>query len=130
MTTTLNGPTATVNGGFWAQYGVNYQALNGKNSDRRRIAQRISHKGTYFLREVVRTLDGAVAGTTATKALKRVANSAELGGVRTIETETLGNRATTAGDVTATKADLFSLSARTYTGSPVANGDGNPLGYR
>jgi hypothetical protein len=119
--------SATVKGGFWPDVGVNtLTSISGKG-ERRFAAQAISGKGALFLREVLRTLDGAVAGTVATKTLSRVQANSELGGKRTIETETLGSRATTAGDVTETKADLLSLSART-TKAYQTNKNLNPLG--
>lgn len=127
MTATV---TVTVKGGFWEQYGSTFTLLAGKGPLRRMAAMALSRKSTMPIRHNLRILDGAVAGSTSTKNLARVANSTELGGVRTIETEALVNRATTAADVTETKADLLSLSTRTYNGSPVANGDKNPLGTR
>lgn len=122
--------TATVLGGFWEVNSVASLTQIGKGSARRLIAQLLDGKSSMPLRQLMRTLDGVVAGSTATKALGRVANSSELGGARTVESETLISRATVAGDITIINADVLSLSARTYVGSPVANGDGNPLGYR
>jgi hypothetical protein len=121
--------TATVKGGFYEVNGVSSLASQTGKGTRRRVAQWMSHKGSFGIREILRTLDGAVAGTTATKGLGRVESNVELGGKRTIENESLVNRATTAADVTETKADLLSLSARTTMASP-ANKDGNPLGTR
>jgi len=82
------------------------------------------------LRRLLFVLDGAVAGTTATKNLARVEANSELGGKRVIENEVIINRASTAADVTATKADLLTFTTRTYDDTPVANGDLNPLGTR
>jgi hypothetical protein len=119
--------TATVKGGFWPTNGVSsLPSMSGKGQ-RRRVALSLDGKGTFALREIVRTLDGAVAGTTATKTFARVEANVELGGKRVVETETLVNRATTAADVTETKADLFSLSART-TKAAQLNLNRNPLG--
>lgn len=121
--------TATVKGGFWEQYGSSVSSISGKGT-RRIAAIWLAKKSNMPLRQLMRALDGVVPGSAATKTLVRVANSTELGGVRAVETETLINRNTAAGDVTAINADVLSLSTRTYNGSPVANGDRNPLGTR
>lgn len=127
----MAGAVATVKGGFWPENGVtSLTQVNGKGSMRRRAAQALATKGTYALRELMETLDGAASGSAASKVLTRVANSEELGGVRTIENETLVDRNTTADDITAINADILSLSTRTYDPTPVANLDGNPLGTR
>ena len=119
--------TATVKGGFWPTNGVSsLSSMSGKGF-RRRVAQWMSRKGEYAEREILRTLDGAAPGTTATKTLTRVEANVELGGKRTVEVETLVNRATTAADVTETKADLLSLSARTTKAAQV-NLNRSPLG--
>lgn len=120
--------TAQIKGGFWEVNSVpSLVSISGKNSNRRFVSYALSRKSTYGLREIVRTLDGAAAGSAASKTLARIQNNAELGGRRTIETETLISRNTTAQDVTDTKADLFSLSART-TASFKLDGNKNPLG--
>jgi hypothetical protein len=119
--------TATVKGGFWDVNAAQpLVSMSGESGNRRKVAQHISRKSMYGLREIVRTLDGAVAGSAASKTLARVQANSELGGKRTIETETLVSRNTTAQDVTDTKADLFSLSART-TKTAQANLNKNPL---
>lgn len=119
--------TATIKGGFWeVNLTPSLVSISGKNSNRRLVSYALGRKSTYGLREIVRTLDGAVAGTVATKALNRIQNNSELGGKRTVETETLISRATTAQDITDTKADLFSLSART-TKAAQTNLNRNPL---
>lgn len=120
--------TATVKGGFWEVNSVPSLAqISGKSSMRRDVAVALSRKGTVAMREDLRTLDGAVAGTTATKTFSSVEANAELGGKRNITTVNLINRATTAQDVTDTKADLLSLSARTTKAAQV-NLNRNPLG--
>jgi len=119
--------TATVKGGFWPTNGVGSLASMSGKGTRRRVAFWISRKGSYDDREILRTLDGAVPGTTATKTLTRVEANVELGGKRVIEVETLVNRATTAADVTETKADFLSLSARTTKAAQV-NLNRSPLG--
>lgn len=119
--------TATVRGGFWeANAAQPLISISGESGNRRKAAQSVSKKSMYGLREIARVLDGAVAGSAASKTLTRVQANVELGGKRTIETETLISRNTTAQDVTDTKADLLSLSART-TKTAQANGNKNPL---
>lgn len=123
--------TATVLGGFWPANSVSSLTQISKGSARRRVAEILAGKSAMPLRALMLALDGVAPGATATKTLARIANNTELGGKRTIETETLISRATTAGDVTAINADVLSLTARTTSGSsPVANKDLNPLGYR
>lgn len=123
--------TATVLGGFWPQNSVStLTQVSGRGSARRLAARALGQKGVMSLRELMETLDGVVAGSAASKALARVVASSELGGVRAIENETLISRNSAAGDVTTINADILTLSTRTYTASPVANGDHNPLGTR
>lgn len=123
--------TATVKGGLFPEVGVTSLAsIQGSGSGVRRIAQQFSDKGLKELRRRAFTLNGVVAGTTATETSKRIEANTELGGKRTIETETLVSRATTAADITEINADLLStLTSRTTMASP-ANKDGNPLGTR
>lgn len=122
---------ATVKGGFWPENGVStLTQASGVGASVRRAAQALATKGAMARRELMETLNGAAAGSAALKTLSRVAHSEELGGVRTIETETLVDRNTTAADEAAIDADVLSLSTRTYDPTPVANLDGNPLGTR
>lgn len=124
------GAVATVLGGFWPTNNVSsLTQINGKGAGRRAAAMALSRKGTYGLRALMRVLDGAIAGTTASKTYGRVVAATELGGLRTTEAESLISRASVAGDITIINADVLSLSARTTLASP-ANGDKNPLGYR
>lgn len=123
--------TATVKGGLFPEVGVTSLAsIQGSGSGLRRIQQQLSDKGLREMRRRALTLDGVVAGTTATETSKRIEASTELGGKRTIETETLVGRATAASDITELNADLYaSLTSKTTMASP-ANKDGNPLGTR
>lgn len=122
--------TAVVKGGFWEQYGATYTQLWGYAPLRRFVQQRLGRKQLMAYRALAVALDGVAAGATATKALSRIANSTELGGQRAIESESLVNRATVAGDVTTLNNKFFAFSSKTYNNSPVANLDGNPLGTR
>lgn len=122
--------TAVVKGGFWETNGVqSLSSVQGVAALRRFIAQATGRKSLMPVRAVVRALVGAAAGGNATKTLTRIQNSTELGGKRVVETETLINRNTTAGDVTEIKHDLLDMTANTTMASPI-NGDRNPLGTR
>lgn len=124
--------TATVKGGFWPENVVpSLVSISGRGFGRFRIAQRLATKSMRALRATMLALDGVVAGSAATKTNSRIAADVELGGKRTIETETLINRNTVAADVTEINADLLTLTTRTTFGaSPPANKDLNPLGTR
>lgn len=122
---------ASVSGGFWPENGVSTLNTIHTTSALRRIAsQALGKKSTYALRELMETLNGAAAGSTATKTYARIQANEELGGVRTIESQSLVNRVTTTADKNDINADVLSLSSKTYDPTPVANGDGNPLGTR
>lgn len=126
------GSTATVKGGFWPANGVaSLSSMSGKGPQRRIVAQLLARKGQQDQRALLNALDGVVAGSAATKTQSRVQAVEELGGKRIIETETIINRNTAAGDVTELNADYLTLTTRTTFGSsPPANKDGNPLGTR
>lgn len=122
---------ATVKGGFWPENGVNtLSTAHTTSALRRRASQALGKKQTYALRELMITLNGAAAGSAASATQTRIAAAEELGGVRTIETETLVSRNTTAGDATDIAADILSLSSKSYDPTPPANLDENPLGTR
>lgn len=123
--------TATVKGGFFEQYSASLAQVSTTSAGKKRAAQALAQKGQMSLRERMETLNGAASGSAASKTLARIEANSELGGVRTIETETLVSANTTAGDITEINEDVLALSTRTTFGSsPVANGDGNPLGTR
>lgn len=106
--------------------------ISGRASGRRKIAQEFESHALYPIRQVLSTLIGTAAGSTATKTFGQIDGStAELGGKRVINTVNLVNRATTAGDVTEVTADFLTLYTRTSFGaSPPANKDGSPLGEK
>lgn len=122
--------SAAVKGGLFAQYSSTLSQVQGTGPLRRMAAILLGKKQLRALREKMTTLNGATAGSTALATNARVEANAELGGRRTIETETLINAATVAGDVTEIDADINTLSSKTYDPTPVANLDGNPLGTR
>lgn len=123
--------SASVLGGMFHENGVTtLSTAHTKSALKKRIAFALGRKQLLGVQEILRTLVGVdVAGTpAASKTYGRVAASSELGGVRTIESETLIDRNTAASDVTDITADL--LTDDYYDSTPVANGDGNPLGTR
>lgn len=127
----MTSAVATVKGGLFPEVGVSsLSSIQGSGAGLRRIQQNLSDEGLREMRRRALTLDGVVAGTTATETKKRIEANSELGGKRTIETVTLIGRATTAADITELNADLYaSLTSKTTMASP-ANKDGNPLGTR
>jgi hypothetical protein len=130
MSATLS--SATAKGGLFET--VNSSVLVGvqsKSSLRRLVMLALGRKGMFMIRKKMSVLTGAVAGTSAAVSYGRIEANVELGGVRTIESETLGSGVSDAADVTEIKADFFNQTALTTFGaSPVANLDGNPLGTR
>jgi hypothetical protein len=97
-------------------FGSAYAPINNNYSGRKRIARLLNNRGARKDRELVRTLLGVIAGSTATKSYVRVTHpfgpSSNLGGVRPVETINLVNRATTAGDVTDLAANLFAFDSK------------------
>lgn len=98
------------------------------------ISMELRSKGDRSLRRLVRTLNGVVAGTTATETFKRIKSKAgiplqsELGGLVEIETFNLVNRATTAADITNFTNVLDERPAPTYPVDLSGNGGGGKLG--
>lgn len=105
------------------------------------IARRISilmareTNSSASLREVMRALNGVAAGATATFSFAQVGavvtrESPNNGGLRTINTITPINRATTAGDVAITEAFLTQQNRpATYPVDAGGNGGGNKRGW-
>lgn len=123
--------TATVKGGLFETAGLTtLTQVSTTDAGKRKAAQALAAKGQRSLRERAETLNGVAPGSAALATNKRIEANVELGGKRTIETENLVNRNTTAADQAELNQDVFALSSKTYDGTPVANGDGNPLGTR
>ena len=81
-----------------------------RDSNERRIAQAMSRAGFRGMRRVIRTLNGAAPGTTATDTYARVLGSNAFeppSGARPIETVTTVNAATTAAQQTAIQTRLI-----------------------
>lgn len=123
--------SASVKGGMFEQNGVTtLTSIKGKSPLRTKVSQLFGKRSMFMIREKLDTLLGAAAGGAASKTLSRIANSTELGGLRTIETETIISANTDAADVTEIRADFLNQTAKTYDPTPVANLDLNPLGTR
>lgn len=123
--------SATVKGGMFETAGLStLTSMQGKSSHRRFIAQLLGKKSMLKIRAKWLALTGAAAGGAASKTYGRIANSTELGGVRTIEQETISSGNTDSADETEIEADFLNLTALTSDPTPVANGDLNPLGTR
>lgn len=123
---------AAVLGGLFPNNGVStLTTIETTSSPRRRVAQYLGDKSTRGLRAIAKALNGAAAGGAALATNARVDSNQDLSGKRLIETETLVNRVTVAGDVTILNNNLFALTTRTTFGAtPPVNLDGNPLGTR
>jgi hypothetical protein len=108
--------TATVKGGGTDMWGGTLSLIRGVSPIARYLARLTDRKELRKDRRLEITLLGAAAGSTATETLKRIAaDRNENGGKRTIETETLVNRATTSGDVTDINARYNTFSSRPTT---------------
>lgn len=118
--------SASVNGGLFDQ--LTLSTIHTRSALRRRAAFALSRKQTLGLQEIMKTINGAAAGSTAAKTLGRIEANTELGGLRTVETQTLVSRVTVAGDLTDVAADI--LTHTSYDGTPPVNLDQNPLGTR
>lgn len=103
---------ATGYSGFW---GGSLTLLVDRNPLERVLTRTLKKIGKR--QELMLTLNGAAAGSTATKAKGQVSHStSELGGVRTVASVNEVNRATTSADKTAGDA-LLSQSTRVTTPS-------------
>lgn len=110
MATTL--PTVT---GWSPLYGNTpnaYQPLFGRSSNDYIAAQALGRAGMRGVRRIARVLNGAAPGSTATETVARIApatpfNTLSGGGVRTVDTVTEVNRATTSADVTYINANIL-----------------------
>ncbi len=94
--------TAAVKGGSADYWGPTLTLIRGVSPIARYIARMSDRKELRRDRRLEVTLLGVAPGATATETLKRLqaVGGVEQGGKRTIETENLINRVTTAQDVT------------------------------
>lgn len=93
------------NGGVDNAGGAKYALKVNRDSIVMRVAKLLRAKGNRKIAGLMKALNGAAAGGTATETYSRVGEKtqfadAELGGLREIETRTVINRATTSTDET------------------------------
>ena len=105
-----------------------------KGNTKRAMSQLLRRPKNKALRELMTTLLGASAGATAADTVTRVAahdpdNVDTLGGVRSIETVTNVNHATTAADVTDINDKMFSPNNSVFVADKSGNGGGGKLGF-
>jgi hypothetical protein len=94
-------------------FGQSYAFQRTDGAYRRWLARHFNKTGNRKDRALIAALLGAAAGATATATRARIAHSTtELGGKRTMETQTLINRATTAQDDTDLTAQIFSYASQ------------------
>ena len=110
MATTL--PTVTGWSSFYGNTPNAYQPLFGRSSNDYMAAQALGRAGMRGVRRIMRVLNGAAPGSTATETVARIAaatpfNTLSSGGVRAVETVTDVNRATTAADVTYVNTNII-----------------------
>ncbi len=125
--------SATVKGGFFAQYSGSLNSIEPYNysMDHKRAAQYLAHKSQYEFRQILDTLILSGVGATAALNYSEIDPvSSEMGGKRAIVSTPIINRVVTGNDVSDARETITSLSSDTYTPVPVPNGDHNPLGTR
>ncbi len=119
--------------GLWnGEHGEDHSLLINKSSLRKRVSLLFRQRGNAVLKELMLTLNGASAGSTALAQRTCVEAIAMLGtdsgGVQSIETVDLVNRVTTAAD----KADIDSVLVEsrepTYPTDASGNGGGAKVG--
>lgn len=121
--------------GLWNdEHGEDHALLVDKTSIRKRASLLFRQRGAGVLKELMLTLNGAAAGSTAlltrTRVEAKVGLTEELGGVVDIETVDLVNRVTTAAD----KSDIDTVLSESrepssYPTDPSGNAGGGKLGY-
>jgi hypothetical protein len=121
--------------GLWNDIGgADYALLVDKTSLGKRVARLLRQHGDTVDRELMLTLNGTVAGSTALAQRNKVqhvaqpGSGADYGGQRTIETVDKINRATTAADKTALDAIYAESRTQAYTADLSGNGGGGKLG--
>lgn len=113
-------PTSTVPATGWSEFwgGTNaYATAYGRSSGARSISQVLARGGWRANRALMRALNGAAAGETASATYARVGNPAQFeanSGNVVIETVTAVNRVTAAGD-------LAYINAKMYDDVPLMN---------
>ena len=118
--------------GFWGEQAGAYSLLTNKSSLEKSLRRVMRRPQMRKLNAVMKALNGAAAGGTATKTFKQIDDSAithpmsvgELGGRRTVSTVTAINAATTAAQEAAIDAILDGDFGPTYPHDTSGNGGG------
>lgn len=126
---------ASYSGLFDGVHGSAHALLTNKTGNAETMIARLFSKKSgqrAVLRELMVTLTGATAGSTAAVTNKRVQAAADVdnnvqGGARVIETDTLVNRVTTSADATRILGALQLSSQPTYPVDASGNGGGGKL---
>lgn len=110
--------------GFWGNANDSYSLLNNRNPIRTQLERIFRRPSMKVINELWLTLDGAVAGDTASATHVRVqgVSDAPIGGARPIETVTDISRVTVAGDITDLNLLMTKSTAPTYPGDLSGNG--------
>ena len=120
--------SATVKGGLFERAGLaTLTGCGARGAAMRNMAMALRTRGARATRALYSALIGTVVGGNVTATEARIADSSDLSGKRTVETQTYINRNSAASDDT-TITGLLTITD--YTTSPIANKDGNPLGTR
>ncbi len=104
--------TITVKGGFWGDLGSTFTTIGNYHSGKRAVAQHLSKRGSWRIRELMETLNGVVAGSAALKQRREVtapsdATPANTGGVMANALIDIVNRNSASADVTEITNDLL-----------------------
>lgn len=136
----LSIPTVTGYSGLWQTTGdlSSYAMLFARSAQENRIALMSGTRGWRALREVLRTLVNENVGGTALDTYTRITapngltDADELGGLRSVETVTTVNRATTATDRTYLNTHIidrhFIANPSSWPTDLSGNGGGGKLG--
>lgn len=121
-------------GGLWDnEHGATHSLLINQSSLRKRLSLIFRQRGNTVLKELMLTLNGAVAGSTAQATHTRVQSkdglNNDLGGKVTIETANRINRVTTAADKTDIDSILTETRIPTYPVEKSGNSGGGKLGF-
>ena len=124
---------AVVKGGMHSGYSGNLNGIkiSWNDSNSTRAVQALSRKGSLPLREMIDSMvSNTNLGANVRFKMNQISASAELGGVRPIDTVYLIDRPSTAADKVAVLAAVTEHSEVTHTIDQAVNLDRNPLGSR
>jgi hypothetical protein len=109
--------------------------FNGMGQQDGKLSLLLSRGPDRIMRELILTLLGVVAGSTALEtrsqvtAVTAVSDAQQMGGLVTIGSRDLVNRVTVAGDITNVAAALSRTPILTYVADASGNGGGGHGGY-